>query len=521
MEIKYFIIAALLLSAATTGTLSTYSILNFRTAGAKSYTWLLACITVYSFGYALELYSTTLDEILIASKIQYLGIPFIPAFWLMVAARYAGYWKSLPRILYFPLFIIPMATFLLHLTDGDHHLVYKTVTLNESGPFPLLNMTRGAWYYVQVVYTYVCFLAGNFLFIGMAYKAVGTYRKQAMALAAISLLPWVADIGYQSGLSPYGVDLAPFGFAIAGPSLAWGIFRLRIFDFVPIARDTIFESMHDPVVVFDNAGRLADYNHIAASMFPILDKRSLGSEAKQVLASHPDLLKCMRDNSTEKRDIQIRYRNETRIFESSSVPMTSKMGRPVGKILMLHEVTEQRELTEQLRTLATLDGLTGIYNHRHLMALCQKELDRARRHGRPVTLLLADLDHFKEVNDMHGHQAGDEVLREAAAVFQKNLRSSDILGRYGGEEFAVLLPETLPQCGKDLANRIRRELAELSIRHEGQDIAITASFGVTGSRLENGNSDTLASLFQRADKMLYKAKNTGRNVVIQAEENNA
>ena len=396
--------------------------------------------------------------------------------------------------------------------------MYQTVALNESGPFPLLSMTRGAWYYVQIVYAYICFLTGNLLFIRMAVKTVGPYRKQAVALAVISLMPWVADLAYQSGLSPFGVDLAPFGFAIAGPGMAWGVFRLRLFDFVPIARDTIFESMRDPVVVFDNEGRLADFNRIASAIFDTLDKEAIGVSAMHILSGYPELMDNLDAEYPENQDVQIRYQDESHVFELSIIPLISKLRRPIGKILILHEVTEQRELTEQLRALATLDGLTGVYNHRHLMALCQKELDRARRHGRPVTLLLADLDYFKQINDTHGHQAGDEVLREVAAVFQTNLRSSDILGRYGGEEFAVLLPETPPEFGLELADRIRADLASRTIRYGDTDITITASFGVSGGHFDDSNPGTLTELFQQADNMLYKAKDSGRNRVVRAND---
>jgi len=519
MDMKFYAIAVLLLSSVMTGALSVYSVLNFRTSGARSYACLMACVSIYSFGYAFELYHTTLRWILVASKIQYFGISFIPILWFMVAACYAGYWKRIPRILLPLLFVIPVFTLLFRLSNEYHQLVYKAVALNESGPFPVLSITRGMWYYINTVYAYSCLIAGNICFVAMAIKTIGPYRKQAVTLVAVSLLPWVADIIYQRGLSPWGMDLAPFAFAIVGPVLAWGIFYLRIFDFVPIARDTIFDFMDDPVIVFDTVDRLVDYNQAAGSIFEALDKRAIGIGAEIVFDGHPGLMKGLTGDISGSQDIRIRNRGTAHVFELSTMPVVSKMRREVGRIVVLHDVTEQRELMARLQDMATRDGLTCMFNHRYLMELSEKELERAKRHGRPLTFMLADIDFFKQVNDTYGHLAGDEVLRKVAEVFQRNIRSTDILGRYGGEEFGLILPETLPEDGKALADRIRDDLESVSIQSGGQNISVTASFGVSGCRIDSDNPDTLVSLFKRVDRMLYKAKKQGRNMVVLAEGN--
>jgi diguanylate cyclase (GGDEF)-like protein len=326
---------------------------------------------------------------------------------------------------------------------------------------------------------------------------------------------------YQRGLSPYGLDVAPFAFALVGPMLAWGLFHLRIFDFVPIARDVIFDFMHDPVIVFDNADRLVDYNRAAVAMLGSLDRRSIGIHAEQVFEGYPALLESLDAGFSDNRDIHLEYRGSEYVYELSTMPIVANVQRPMGRIVMLHDVTEQRGLVRRLHDMATRDGLTGAFTHRYFMDLAQREMDRAGRHGRPLTFMLADIDLFKQVNDKYGHLAGDEVLRKVAAIIRKNLRSSDVFGRYGGEEFGLVLPETLPEDGKALADRIRGDLAELSIPFGEQDITVTVtvSFGVSGCHFEDGASESLVSLFQRADKMLYKAKRGGRNRVVLAEEN--
>lgn len=519
MDIKFYAIAVLLLSSVMSGAFAAYSIINFRTSGAKSYSCLMGCISVYSLGYAFELYSTSLSGMLIASKIQYLGISFIPVLWLSVAASYAGYWKRIPKNLSILLFVIPVMTLLFRFSNEFHLLVYKGVAVDNSGPFPVLEITRGIWYYINTVYSYICLVAGNICFLKMAVKSSGPYRKQAVTLVCISILPWVADIIYQNGMSPLGLDLAPFAFAIVGPVLAWGIFYLRIFDFVPITRETIFDFMGDPVIVFDTSDRLVDFNKSADSVFDTLSRRAIGTKADFLFSRYPELFSRICGDQPC-RDIKIQSKEVEHIYEYSTMPVVAKVRRDVGRIIMLHDVTEQRKLMDQLQDMATKDGLTGIFNHRYLMELSEKELSRSIRHGRPLTLILADIDFFKQVNDTYGHLAGDEVLRTVAKVFQRNIRSTDILGRYGGEEFGLLLPETCPEDGKALAERIRHDLENVSVKSGETEISITASFGAAGYSFNEETNDTLVTLFKRVDVMLYKAKERGRNLVVLAEDNN-
>jgi diguanylate cyclase (GGDEF)-like protein len=167
---------------------------------------------------------------------------------------------------------------------------------------------------------------------------------------------------------------------------------------------------------------------------------------------------------------------------------------------------ELMRANERLAELATHDELTGLYNRRGLFELAQREFARARRTGRGLALVMADLDHFKEVNDRYGHLAGDEVLKRCAAVHAKLARASDLCGRLGGEEFLLLAPETDLEGAIALAERVRHSLREMD---EG-GIRVTASFGVTVLR----DSDrSLDDMLRRADDALYRAKAGGRDRV--------
>ena len=184
----------------------------------------------------------------------------------------------------------------------------------------------------------------------------------------------------------------------------------------------------------------------------------------------------------------------------------------MGKLVILHDVTSHQRYVNTLRDLATQDGLTGIANRRHFLEICRKELERAQRYNTPVSLIIIDLDHFKKINDTYGHQAGDAVLQSAASVFRNALRHSDIIGRYGGEEFTVLLPQTIPEDARQLAERLRRDLEKHIVAYSNQSIHVTASFGVSGMQTL-GIEDSVNSLIKKADQALYEAKRLGRNRV--------
>ncbi|MQX37821.1 sensor domain-containing diguanylate cyclase [Roseospira navarrensis] len=169
----------------------------------------------------------------------------------------------------------------------------------------------------------------------------------------------------------------------------------------------------------------------------------------------------------------------------------------------------------ELRALAVTDPLTGVLNRRGFLKLSEAEWDRNRRHGHSIAVLVMDIDHFKVINDTHGHDVGDVVLAEVAARLIDGVRTSDVIGRLGGEEFAIVLPETPLDAATTLAERLRADIAATPCATARAAVSVTASIGVAhsdGSRESSG----FAGLLKRADDALYTAKHTGRNRVQQA-----
>jgi PAS domain S-box/diguanylate cyclase (GGDEF) domain len=188
-------------------------------------------------------------------------------------------------------------------------------------------------------------------------------------------------------------------------------------------------------------------------------------------------------------------------------------GRVVGAYLVIEDVTEQVATERRLMELAMKDVLTSAYNRRFFDRRLAEELERFKRHGQGLSLVMIDIDFFKKVNDKYGHQFGDEALRRMAATCAATIRVSDLVARYGGEEFCVLLPDTDLDEGFALAQRLGRAVAEYEIRYQELSAHITISAGVASSREGDGPDDIL----RRADEALYKAKANGRNRVERSE----
>jgi diguanylate cyclase (GGDEF)-like protein len=183
--------------------------------------------------------------------------------------------------------------------------------------------------------------------------------------------------------------------------------------------------------------------------------------------------------------------------------------------LLLHR--ERAESAAQ--RLALTDPLTGTFNRRIFLELAEKEIARSRRTAMPLALIMLDLDHFKRVNDRYGHLTGDAVLKRFAEIAQSCLRKEDLLVRYGGEEFCVLLPEVSLDRARVLAERIRLATEQAAFKRDGANktISLTVSAGV--SRLLDNDADDIAGLVRRADEALYSAKAAGRNRVVAYPEN--
>ncbi|MCW8109330.1 GGDEF domain-containing protein [Alteromonas ponticola] len=199
-------------------------------------------------------------------------------------------------------------------------------------------------------------------------------------------------------------------------------------------------------------------------------------------------------------------------------PLTSPSGKVEKICLMIYDVTDQamskqraERLNEELKIMSRVDGLTGLYNRRYWQERFDMIFKLAKRRDKAVSAMMLDIDHFKKVNDTYGHQAGDKVIQTLAQVITQSVRETDLAGRYGGEEFAIVLTDTDANNARIVAERIRSAAEATKVQHEGNTITFTVSIGLSeyGSHCQSA-----LGWLEMADQALYDAKVSGRNQII-------
>jgi two-component system, cell cycle response regulator len=212
-----------------------------------------------------------------------------------------------------------------------------------------------------------------------------------------------------------------------------------------------------------------------------------------------------------------------RMVRGLEIGVNDYLMRPIDKNELLARARTQvrkRRYTERLRDsvqmsieMAITDALTGLFNRRYMESHLTTLIEQAKSRGKPLTALVLDIDYFKAINDSHGHDAGDDVLREFALRIRRSIRGIDLACRHGGEEFVIVMPETDMAVAAMVAERLRRRIAAdpFAIQQGARSIPVTISIGIAGVR---GRDDSAAALLKRADQALYRAKRDGRNRVV-------
>ncbi|MDY6971621.1 MAG: diguanylate cyclase [Thermodesulfobacteriota bacterium] len=247
---------------------------------------------------------------------------------------------------------------------------------------------------------------------------------------------------------------------------------------------------------------------------PFMDGFEFLSRVQEI---SPDSIRIMLTGNAD-LNIAIKAVNEGSIFRFLTKPcepdtLANMLGAGVEHYRL---VMVERELNEKVKAMSITDPLTGCYNRGYLIEHLPQEIKRARRYERCLSVVMCDIDHFKKINDGHGHQAGDNVLRMFVQCIAGSIRKDiDWLARYGGEEFVIVLPETNLEGAFTLAERLRRNTARMEIEIDNNEINISASFGIAWFDRDTPDEKVLSDvIIDSADKCLYQAKRLGRNRVI-------
>jgi diguanylate cyclase (GGDEF)-like protein len=478
--------------------------------GVKPYIIATILSSLFSFFYVFELSSSTLKGIKLWLSMEYLVMPYIPAFIFIMCAEYAGH--KLKPWAHYILFLIPSITIFMHATNGLHQLYYTAVEMKDDAPFPIADLEYGPFFYVHAFYMFICLTVSVLTLLLQLKGASLLFRIQLLAMAAGLIFPILANYFYLNDLSPYGIDLGPVSMSLSYLFHWAALMSFKMFDVTPILRDTVFDRMKEGVIVLNTKDIILDYNSAMRQIMPFLKPSVIGKPFTEAFAGSGILGKIIEngmdcDYAWMQGDKKIHHQVQMSDVED-------KNGNKIGRIISFVNITEKILIQEQLKELASIDGLTQVYNRTYFMKQSLESLGGISPNGEDVSLIMFDIDHFKKINDDYGHETGDFVLSQIAAIAKDSIRESDVIGRYGGEEFIILLPETSFDEACDLAEAIRLNVSGQHTEAGQVNVHATLSLGVSHMFLfPQVLDDPIQFLMREADQALYAAKRNGRNNV--------
>jgi len=305
------------------------------------------------------------------------------------------------------------------------------------------------------------------------------------------------------------VMLLPFILPVAVVFIFLLLYKFNLFNIVPLSHTKVFEWSENGILVLDNDLRLTDYNSAMQQIFPQISHTSYGTKLDAFIDESDHVENAIL--SSKEYTISVQQDSMAMHFSITGTVILDKKHAKTGYMVTFSNITKIVDTMDELTYLANTDSLTGLFTRRTFTENAVRELSRAKRHGLPLACVMLDIDHFKNTNDTFGHIAGDVVLKGIAKLCRKSLRDIDLLGRFGGEEFIILLPETDMKGGKIAAERIREIVQNQTFTFDDKKIKAKVSLGVVGT--DKVTDEDLDTFIKNADKAMYAAKADGRNRV--------
>lgn len=464
---------------------------------------------------------------------RFVGLMLMVPFFLAFALQYTGRekWTSSKHLA--ALFIIPILSILVICTNSLHHWMIRDIHYSMDGPLLYVDMVRYGWYFwVHTIYCYLMVLIASLLILQMAARSYHLYRQQALTLM-MGVIPGVAAsiVDAFNLLPQFRQPVTPLGFALTGIFFFDSINRRQLLNVVPIAREMLIENMGDGMLVLNEAKQIVDINPTAEALLNVQSSEIIGQPFREALKDWRALIDSYHNKKISQIEVPFDKDGQRKFIDIRVSPVLNRSANLIGRLIVLRDITQQKNMEEELRAsneqltaqlgeinnLHALlqeqvirDPLTGLYNRRYLNETIQHVTDRATRKQSPLSILMIDIDQFKNVNDAYGHAAGDNILVTMCEKLTANVRSSDLVYRYGGDELLILMLDTPPETALQRAEMIRTSVENATIEVDGKQIPLTVSIGVATYPADGRD---LWEVIDAADIALYEAKSNGRNRV--------
>ena len=637
MSLNAALSALLIFSAACYALLGLRLVLAKREIGSMPIGLLFIVISFWVVGGAVELLSSTFLMFSIGRTGHFIGTAFVPVVAYFCFREYTGTETSARRLA--ALIFVPVVSVTLAATNASHELMWSGPFVNAAGEFLTHPAKWGPWFlFVHLPYSYAVIGAAMFTLLAHSSAVAPAHRRGLFLLTAACVAPLLTTAAYDIGIGPDTISYVPLVFAAMLPIYAWLIVGEQIIEFTPLAYETVFQNMQDPVVVIDERCRIIGLNHTAERMLAVNEAQALrtpleelfGNDAPEVfhaldtgepqkmmtstgrflhvqvseiasnrtsvkggqvlmfrdvsdvekaqseVRKNEKLLRTLIDHSVngiirfswtdgqdgEKKlrsifanaaasrfldsdaddlvdcsatqiirhavtgmdlsdieDIIERFTKSAEKGKSLDIEVRKKGKGPARWLRVICEpvgddvaatfvdITDRKAKERQMESIATSDPLTGVLNRRGFERDAAMRLTQSADEATGA-LLFVDLNEFKGINDQFGHEVGDQLLKIAAERLRKSLRSCDIIGRPGGDEFVALVPDVDAEVADKLAKRLTSSLEEPYNIGQKQ-LRCAASIGLA---LYPKNANTLTGLLREADQAMYRAKARCRGV---------
>lgn len=473
--------------------------------------WLAVLISfvIWTAGEFLANLGTTLHWQLGFQRVVYLGVVCSVVSWMLFAIHFSGNQRWLTPAFVGAILLVPVLTLIQVFTVEWHGFFYNKAELILRNGYYVLDLGYGLGFWLQIIFSsYLYTLVGSMLLIGMSIQHAPLYRSQTTLIVVAAAIPLVVNVYYIFGGDfAGGFDPTSLFFVFSAILITVATHQYFFLRLAPMARDLVFRNINSGVLVVNDRHAVTDVNPAFAGMAVVNANDLIGMPVEQLLESMFDTSGL--DYSAHGFSGRVSSLHHARQFEISSMPIKGYRNESLGMLILLTDITQLQRALDEISRLAHTDLLTQLPNRRALIDWVS-DLSEIDTMFQPALVVMADLDHFKTLNDAHGHHCGDMVLKEMATLISAHLNSGDIVARWGGEEFCLVLTRRSWEQGEQFLEILRKEIEDHVFQYEGDTLHVTITFGM----VQHARDEDLEYSIKRADQMMYEGKRKGRNVVL-------
>jgi diguanylate cyclase (GGDEF)-like protein/PAS domain S-box-containing protein len=516
---------AIVIAVSAFATLTAFLITRRRTApGSSALRAMLLGMFIWGFSYALTWAFVPLGLKIFWLKFMFVGVLMVPGLFLIFTLRITHRDNRVTFRNLSLLYIEPLLVLIL--VWAAPRSVFASIEPLTSDGYHILQIERGIVFWVNTAYSYILILFSLALLVITYRTANSFFKKQYLMILLGSVVPIAFSLYTGSrDISFSDLDHAPIAFGISAIVYVYAIYRHRFMDLVPFARSLLIEKMGDGILVLDLQGRIVDINPAMRNFLDADPSTFIGRNISDTLQLWNESTGHLLTGLETRTELRLPHK-PSHYLDLRVTPLYDDDQNLSGRLIVFRDVTDRKEvekdlrhamdrmqtqlieiglLQRQLREQAIRDALTNLFNRRYLEDTLERELARASRELYPLCIVMMDIDHFKNVNDTYGHEAGDIVLKTLADTVTTRSRQGDFVCRYGGEEFVLVMPNIGIEVARERVNSLHRSIASQYIPFGHFNLNITMSMGIA---LYPKHGDTKELLLRAADRALYTAKNS-------------